>query len=300
MEKVKEFPLVSIYAVCHKQVDYVVETLESIRNQAYPNIELIIINNVEDECEATIRNWINQHNVKCIFIQNKVPKTVTENCNMGLSLCNGKYFQGTACDDILLPHKIGKQVEVFETLNDSYAVVYGDMIYIDENGIANVKETVQEKKHLKWGTKLFPSGNLKNELSLLAFVPAPSGLLRTNVVKGLNGYDESYLVEDWPLWIKLCKHNYNFMPIEAPLVKYRVLSNSLGSNTNPAYLESLAKFYINHLDFFNFSNKNTFLNFYTTLYSLHFKLDHLLLLLKVISRSRELYYAKYLIRFILR
>src|SRR6185437_10294181 len=182
---IKEYPLVSIFAVCHKHALYVIETLDSIHKQTYPNIELIIINNLKDDCEEIINDWIQKQQVDCLFLQNGKPKTVTQNCNIGLAHCNGKYFQLISCDDVLFPQKIEKQVNLFETLDEKYACVYSDVNYMDENGLINTKETLQEKKQKKWGTALFPSGNLKYELSLLSFIPAPSVLHKTEIIKKL-------------------------------------------------------------------------------------------------------------------
>jgi len=301
MKETKEFSLVSIIAICHKHADYVIETLDSIRNQTYSNIELIIINNVKDECESIIQSWIKKYEIKCVFIQNERQKTLTQNCNIGLSNCNGKYFQIISCDDVLLPQKIEKQVDLFETLDEKYACVYSDLIYIDENGITDTKETLQEKKQKKWGTALCPSGNLKNELSLLSFIPAPSALLKTEILKKINGFDEKYLFEDWPMWMKLCKNKYQFTAVNEPLVKYRLIPGSLGSNSkNSAFSHSLIDFYADNIDFFNFRFRNTFLNFNSAVNSVDFKLKNLFLLIKVIIKSRKLSYAKYLLKYVLR
>src|SRR6185312_5660911 len=105
MKEIREFPSVSIIAICHKHAAYVIETLDSIRNQTNSNIELIIINNVKDECEKIITDWTQKYQVNYLFIQNEQPKTVTKNCNIGLAYCTGKYFQVISCDDVLLPQK---------------------------------------------------------------------------------------------------------------------------------------------------------------------------------------------------
>lgn len=297
----KEFPLVSIIAVCHNHAPYVIETLESIRKQTYKNIELIIINNLQDNCKNIIENWIREFNVQCKFIQNEQPFSIAVNLNLGLSFTKGKYFQGIACDDILLPQKIEKQVELFENLDESYACVYSDLIFMDESGLINEKETLQEKKQKKWGTNLFPSGNLKNELSLLSFIPAPSVLLKTEIINKLNGYDEKYLFEDWPLWIKLCKNNYQFKGINEPLGNYRLVNGSLGSDLkNYAALDSLIDFYTDNINFFDFRVRNTFLNFKTVLTFAEFKFKNLFLFIRVILKSRKLSYTKYLLKYILR
>ena len=196
MQEIKDLPLVSIIAICHKHAAYVIETLESIRNQTYPNIELIIINNVKDECESIIQNWIKEHDIKCSFIQNNQPKTVTENCNIGLSNCGGKYFQVIACDDVMLPDKILNQVILFEILPNDYACIYGDTLKIDEESNIISKETEFERLRRLLDRSDMPNGSLKDELSERPFIHAPTVLLRTSVIKAIGGYDEEFWFED--------------------------------------------------------------------------------------------------------
>ena len=240
MKEIKASPLVSVIAVCHKQAPFVVETLESIRNQSYSNIELIIINNVKDECESIIQNWIKGYDLKCFFIQNEQPKTVTQNCNIGLSNCNGKYFQTISCDDVLLIQKIEKQVEVFENLDESYACVYSDEERITENGEIIVTETMFQERLRKYNLIRMPKGNLILYFSEVAFISPVSTLHRTKIIKQLNGFDEDFLIEDWPLYLKLSKNNYCFDYVDEVLVQYRVLSNSLShARTWKYHLEHL-------------------------------------------------------------
>lgn len=46
-----DLPLVTAIAVCYNQARFVIECLESIRAQGYPNIELIIM----DDCSSAAR-----------------------------------------------------------------------------------------------------------------------------------------------------------------------------------------------------------------------------------------------------
>ncbi|MDQ3753753.1 MAG: glycosyltransferase [Acidobacteriota bacterium] len=57
-------PLVSVIAGCYNHSRFVLECLESIRNQTYKNIQLIIIDDCStDNSVALIRAWIAEHSV---------------------------------------------------------------------------------------------------------------------------------------------------------------------------------------------------------------------------------------------
>ena len=236
MNKINELPLVSIVAVCHKHEAYVIETLESIRNQTYKNIELIIINNLNDSCKQIIEDWIKTNSIECKFIQNEQPQSVPKNFNLGLSFIHGKYFQGLACDDVLMNNKIEKQVELFENLSCEYACVYGDMNTIDEKGKLLDNLSVLEKRVKKSGRPKFPEGRLVQELSNLSAVPAPSVIIKTVIIREIGNYDENYLFEDWPMWVKLSRKGYKFAAVNSIVVYYRILPNSMDRSADLNYI----------------------------------------------------------------
>jgi len=244
LKAIAKKPLVTVTAICHNHALYVIETLESIRNQAYKNIELIIINNLEDNCKQIIEDWIQANSIQCKFIQNEKPLTISKNFNLGLSFANGKYFQTISCDDILMAAKIEKQVKLFETLGNNYAVVYGDEIRINEYGVTIGEETLFQERLRKYHLTTLPKRNLISFFSEVAFLSAPSILYKTQILRKMNGCDEDFFIEDWPLFLKLSKHGYYFDYIDEVVVKYRILSSSLSNFRNWRYhLEHLRIYY---------------------------------------------------------
>lgn len=214
-------PIVSIIAICHNHAPYVKEALDSIRNQTYPNIELIIINNLKDGCESVIRQWIEDYNVNCKFVQNETPRNVNQNLNLGLSLLVGEYFQGFSCDDAMSTDKIELQIRKFMELDERYACVYGDCLQINKESEVLGLVSLRQR---------FNNFAIENDLSdILArafFINAPSVLLRTKIVRLINSYNENLIIEDYYLFTKMASEGYLFFYFEAPLVKYRILDNS--------------------------------------------------------------------------
>lgn len=246
-------PLVSIIAICHNHAPYVIETLESIRLQTYPNIQLIIINNLKDECEGIIRNWISEYDIECVFIQNESALNISQNLNLGLNHVAGEYFQGISCDDVLLPYKLDVQIESFLKLPENCCCVYGDMEYFDEKSKPLNRPT--KLQILKENYPDTPSlSTLKTELTLDYFVPAPTVLIKTCSILEVGGYNDTYSIEDWPLWVEFSKKNFLFFRVDMCLVNYRVLVNSL-SNLKPisSYV-TILKVIESNLDFFDPKN----------------------------------------------
>lgn len=299
--QVSEQPLVTIIAICHNHALYVTETLDSIRNQTYPNIQCIIINNLEnDGSKEVIETWIEKYQYPARFIQNQNPLSITKNLNIGLQYAEGTYFQCIACDDILMPMKIEWQVEVFENASDKVACVYGDALYIDEGSIVTTDETLQEKKQARWGLEKFAEGSLSTEISRLAYIPAPTVLLRTSSVIQIGGYDESFIFEDWPLWVTLTQNGFLFIPVKSPVVKYRILSTSLGNDhANIAYLNSLLAFYKKNIDFIDFRYEKTFGNFCSVAMNANKNISNFILFFRIFFRFRRIKEVDYFIKYLL-
>ncbi|MBL4649071.1 MAG: glycosyltransferase [Aureispira sp.] len=214
-----ELPLVSIVALCYNHAKYLEEALNSIANQSYANIQLIIVDDrSSDNSVELIQNWIDKNNIDCLFLPHEKNKGLCGSLNHGLKYIKGTYYQFLACDDVMLLEKIEKQVKVLET-NPNLAVVHSNGYNINEHGV------IGEKLHAK---PLFTGDSKIVFKALLSEnrISAPAVLIRTEMLPKAPVYDESSIFEDWALWLKLAK-NYDFHYINEPLVHYRVLSTSM-------------------------------------------------------------------------
>jgi glycosyltransferase involved in cell wall biosynthesis len=215
-------PLVSIVAICHKHAPYVIETLNSIKNQTYQNIEVIIINNVHDECEQIIQDWIKTSGISCTFIQNTSPLNISENTSLGLKSVNGAFFQIIACDDVLLRDKIAYQVAVFNE-NQDIALVAGNTQEIDANSkpLYKIISKVKEGKYFYF-KEIFVEGYKIN---------TPTVLIATDKARQVGGYHEEISVEDFQMWLKLSQ-KFPLYLSEKILVNRRFLPTSLSRDSN--------------------------------------------------------------------
>jgi glycosyltransferase involved in cell wall biosynthesis len=138
MEKTKNNPLVTIIAMCYNHNRFLKETLDSIDNQTYENIELIITDDGStDNSVVNIENWVEKHNNRynINYIFNRNNKGVCHTANLALLKANGEYVQFVSCDDILNVNKINEQVLKLEEANINglkYAFCYSDVEMIDE------------------------------------------------------------------------------------------------------------------------------------------------------------------------
>lgn len=214
------YPLVSIIALCFNQEHYLKSTLDSIIAQKYPSIELIILDDASsDNSVATINSWIVNNNVQCRFIPHSMNKGICKTVNEGLKFSTGKYFQVIACDDIMLPDKIEKQVAILDA-NDQCAFVYSDAYMMNEKG----SWVPYGARFIQTNIALFeaPPQNLFHYLiTRKNFIPAPSALVRKSFVEEVGGYDENLTFEDYDMWLRLSK-NHDAIFVDQPTCLYRV------------------------------------------------------------------------------
>jgi glycosyltransferase involved in cell wall biosynthesis len=221
-------PLVSVICMCYNHEKYVIQSLNSVLNQTYKNIQLIITNDSStDDSEKVIKSWLENHSNNT-FIHNSINYGNTKTFNKALKLAKGDYIIDLAADDILLKDCIEKQVNTF--LNpkfDNTGIVYGNTELITENNIHNgyYYEVNSSKKVIEKPA----TGNIY--LSMLnqnSKICSVSAMIKKTVLEHLNGYDENLEYEDLDLWIRASR-SYSFEFIDAILVQKRELENSLGS-----------------------------------------------------------------------
>jgi FkbM family methyltransferase len=104
-------PLVSVIIPVYNAERYIGRTLESILNQTYKNVEIIVINDGStDKSEQIISNYQNEK-IKYIYQENRGCSAAK---NTGLAYAKGDFIQYLDADDLLSNDKIEKQVELLK------------------------------------------------------------------------------------------------------------------------------------------------------------------------------------------
>ena len=216
-------PLVSIIAVCYNHARFVIECLDSIRNQTYPNLQIIIMDDCsQDDSVEIIRNWIERYGVECSFIAHQNNQGVCRTLNEALELAQGKYISMIATDDTWLPDKITRQVAIMESMPENVGIIYSDAYQMDENGQRLPDMFIAA--HRKFDS--VPEGDLLEHLIVGNFIPAMTTLIRRAVYDHVGLYDEKLIFEDWDFWLRAANH-FHFAYSTCPSSNYRILATSM-------------------------------------------------------------------------
>ena len=109
----EDMPLVSVVIPFYSGKEWLDEALESVLEQNYSNIEILVIN---DGSKEDISNLKEKYASKVKFQdkENGGPATAR---NLGIEIAAGEYIAFLDSDDLWLPGKLEKQVELMEKNN---------------------------------------------------------------------------------------------------------------------------------------------------------------------------------------
>ncbi|HEY3083364.1 MAG TPA: glycosyltransferase family 2 protein [Chloroflexota bacterium] len=123
-------PLVSVVTPSFNQGRYLEETLRSVLDQDYPNVEYIVIDGGStDDSVEIVRRYAD----RLAFWVSEPDSGQSEALNKGFARSHGQIMAWLNSDDVYTPGAIRRAVEAFR-LHPDAAVVYGDCEYIDAQG----------------------------------------------------------------------------------------------------------------------------------------------------------------------
>jgi glycosyltransferase involved in cell wall biosynthesis len=207
--------LVSVCVITYNQEHFINETLDSVLEQDYRPLEIIIADDGSQDHTPQILKQYEINNPNIVKVITGGPNLgITGNSNRALKACNGEYVAFLGGDDIMMPGKISKQVEWIE--KDSNRILSAhDVIIIDENG--------NNEKYLKCGSMLKSTSNnaIENLIRYGNIIVGSSVMLRKRAIPEY-GFDERLpIASDWMLWIDSLRNGGTFGILHKPLTKYR-------------------------------------------------------------------------------
>lgn len=219
--------LVSVVMTVYKEnKEELKKSLESIINQSYKNLEIIIvIDNPDDDWRE---QFIGQYKDKrVILLKNEKNMGLPQSLNKALSFAKGSYIARMDADDRSHLDRIKKQV--------SYIKKYRfDLVgsYVTYSYRGRVQEIVK-----------FPSNpdNIKKFLKYKSAAMHPTWLATPELFKKLNGYRDIFAVEDYDLLVRAAMNGYRISNL--PEVLYDIsLSEESISRSNPGKQELIAEY----------------------------------------------------------
>src|SRR5450830_1172162 len=126
-------PLVSVCIPVHNGASFIRRTIESVLDQSYKNIELIVLDNASTDRTKEIVSSFRDDRIR--FILNSENIGLQRNWNKALVEAKGDYIKLLPADDLIYMNCIERQVEVFQEFAlENIALVCSGRDIIDSAG----------------------------------------------------------------------------------------------------------------------------------------------------------------------
>lgn len=223
--------IVSVIVLAYRSAATIVQTLDSIKNQTYQKIELIVADDLSpDDTVEVAKKWIEENKATLFdakLVTTAVNTGIPGNINRALKVTTGKYVKIIAGDDYMAPDAMEKYT-AFCNANPKKIPIAKVHLFSDEDKNAKFPEVQAycEKCYQ------FAQKDYKDQYRMLLIqnrIVAPSAsFYPTQLLRELGGYEESYRwFEDYPMNLKVMHAGYGFGLIEKELVYYRMSTTSI-------------------------------------------------------------------------
>lgn len=209
---------VSVIIPAFNAAKTIVRAIDSVRNQNTPSLEIIVIDDGSSDgtTDLVLANVRADENIRLIKLQKN--SGVSAARNAGISVAQGKYLAFLDADDIWLPEKLSMQIKAME--NDPLIT----LVSCNSQLVSASGDTLKEGHLNRPPTEGFEAWKT---LLIYNFIPTPTVLTYTDLVKNIGGFDESLTVgEDLDLWIKLGIQG-KIVVLKEILIKYYDQAESL-------------------------------------------------------------------------
>ena len=132
-------PLVTICMSCYNSADYVEKAVNSLLQQTYRNLEIIIFNDCSTDNTLTLLKKIAKTDPRVIVINNAVNQGTYISRNQAFKMAKGEYFTILDSDDYALPDRIEMQVKHLQE-NSNHVGVMAEWVRMKPSGYFVFKE----------------------------------------------------------------------------------------------------------------------------------------------------------------
>lgn len=237
-----KLPLISIIINCYNGSAFLSDAINSIFAQTYPNWEIIFWDNHSTDDSAAIFKSFNDDRLHYYYAPTHTP--LGEARNQAFSCVRGEWVAFFDCDDIWLPDKLEKQINLILRGNLDIGIVYGQMLVLyDEANYKSKSRWVNRMQKYSKKTLLakLPEGDVFRKLLLLNFIPLISAIFRADLFRKVGGVDDSFeMSEDYDLFLKIAKVS-SVLAVQEVVALYRLHGgNTSIGKLDQGFLETIA------------------------------------------------------------
>lgn len=219
-------PKVTIVTPSYNQADFLEETMLSVLNQSYPNIEYIVVDGGSKDGSVDI---IKKYEERLAWWVSESDNGQSDAINKGFKGATGQIYNWLNSDDVLYPDAVKTAVHFMQKHPDN-EVVYGDRVVIDQN--SNILDVFE------------PLTVTRSSSRFLLRIPQEVTFFTADLWHRVNGLNEElHYVMDSDLWFRFLEET-TFYHIPVFMGAYREHEESksvfgIGRNKNERALEEI-------------------------------------------------------------
>lgn len=187
----KNQPLVSVLLPSYNRSKFIAQSVESVLNQTWENLELIIVDDGSSDNTEEVVSVIRDKDSRVVYLKNEKNLGLQKSLNKGLAFARGKYIARIDDQDRWIDvDKLSKQVNFLED-NIDYVLVGTGVVVEDLNGEEIFRFLNPER-----------DSDIRQNLLLRNCFAHSSVVFDRESAVAFGGYDEDVL-EDHRLWLQL-------------------------------------------------------------------------------------------------
>ena len=185
-----EQPLVSIITPSYNQANFLEETIRSVLDQGYPNLEYIIVDGGSTDGSLEI---IQKYADRLAWWVSEPDQGQTDAINKGFSQAKGEILAWLNSDDTYLPAAVAEAVGYLQA-HPEIGTVYGDANLIDDEGNVIGKFPAKQTDH-------------RRLMRGYVHVPQQATFFRAELWRKVGPLDPTFFFAmDYDLWVRLSQH----------------------------------------------------------------------------------------------
>jgi glycosyltransferase involved in cell wall biosynthesis len=204
-------PLVSVIIIFLNAEKFINEAIESVFGQTYKNCELLLVDDGSiDNSTAIALRFAKQRAERVRYLEHTGHENrgMSASRNLGIRRARGEYIGFLDADDVWLPHKLERQVEILNAHREAGMLYGSPQLWHGWTGkLEDIQRDCLQEIGVPPDTVVSPPRLLTLFLARKAITPAPSDvLLRREIVERLGGFDDRFrgMYEDQVFFAKVC------------------------------------------------------------------------------------------------
>jgi glycosyltransferase involved in cell wall biosynthesis len=214
--------LVSVIIPIYNSIKYINVCVESVLNQTYNNIEIILIDDGSDDgsYEFVIENYSINNKIKILTHENRSNRGVTESRRLGVNNAKGDYLSFLDSDDYFALNKLDLQVKILSEHSD-VILVHSKVNFLNEIGDSFFYDFSFSNKDKKYLVNLNEFINI-NHICNSTVLIRKKDFFKINITG-----NHAFQYEDWIQWVLLSEKGYfYYLNQETCYYRYHIMSST--------------------------------------------------------------------------